>query len=257
MKPKKHRVTIAGAGPGDPELASLKTIRRIQEADIILYDALINEELLSFAQDHCKFIFVGKRKGKKEFSQDEINKLLLFYAQRYENVLRLKGGDPFVFGRGHEELAFLSAHGIASEIIPGISSSISAPAFAGIPVVKRGVSESFWVITGMLESGKFSSDLYLASQSSATVVILMGMTHLNEILQLFSDQRTPTESAAVISNAWSTDSKIVVGTVSDVSDKVREQGVSNPAVIIIGKVVNERIIEDSLVSIQNTVGCPT
>src|SRR5688572_2474172 len=177
MISKARTLTLVGAGPGDPELISLKGLKALQKANVILYDALVSKELLTVAQPGCKLVYVGKRKGKKEFPQEEINKLLVFYATRFENVVRLKGGDPNVFGRGHEELEFVSKHNIHVEIIPGISSAIAAPTAAGIPLTKRGLNESFWVITGTLSSGQMSNDIQLASQSSATVIILMGVTH--------------------------------------------------------------------------------
>src|SRR5690606_36961236 len=143
-------VILAGAGPGDPDLISLKALKAIQAAEVILYDALVNTALLAYARKDCKLIYVGKRKGTKAFSQDEINQLLVVCADQYKEVLRLKGGDPYVFGRGHEELTYLMDHGIHTQVIPGISSALAAPASVGIPVTKRGVNESFWVITGML-----------------------------------------------------------------------------------------------------------
>ena len=147
---KERKVIIMGAGPGDPDLISVKGVKALQQADVLLYDALVAPELLQYATPHCKRVFVGKRKGKKEFSQDEINQLLVFYAVRHACVVRLKGGDPFVFGRGHEELAYVTRRGLTAEIIPGISSALAAPAAVGIPLTKRGVNESFWVVTGTL-----------------------------------------------------------------------------------------------------------
>lgn len=233
-------LTLVGAGPGDAELISLKGLKAVQKADVILYDALVSKELLQYAQPRCKLVYVGKRKGKKEFSQDEINKLLVFYAARYENVVRLKGGDPNVFGRGHEELEFVSKHNIPVEIIPGISSAIAAPTAAGIPLTKRGVNESFWVITGTLSSGEMSNDIRLAAQSSATVIILMGVSHLKKIAELFLEKRSPYEPIAVIQEATMPAQKFVAGTVSNIERLVREKEITSPAVIVIGKVVEER-----------------
>src|SRR5215204_455501 len=156
---------IIGGGPGDPELITLKAVKALEKADVILYDALVSEQLLAHARTDVKLIFVGKRKGRKELSQDEINELVVFYSSRIPCVVRLKGGDPFVFGRGHEELAYASRRGISVEVIPGISSALAAPASAGIPLTKRGVNESFWVITGTLSSGEISKDIALASES--------------------------------------------------------------------------------------------
>jgi uroporphyrin-III C-methyltransferase len=237
---KVGMLTLVGAGPGDPELISLKGLKAVQKANVILYDALVSKELLKSAQPGCKLVYVGKRKGKKEFPQDEINKLLVYYATRFENVVRLKGGDPNVFGRGHEELEFVSRHNIHVEIIPGISSAIAAPTAAGIPLTKRGLNESFWVITGTLSSGQMSNDIQLASQSSATVVILMGVSHLKKIAELFSINRSPFEPIALIQEATLPSQKIVTGNVSTIEQLVEENGITSPAVIVIGKVVEER-----------------
>ena len=240
------KLRIVGAGPGDPDLITLKAMKAIQQAGVILYDALVNQALLQHAQPTCKLVSVGKRKGKKEFSQDEINQLLVFYACRYKNVVRLKGGDPYVFGRGHEELEYAVKRGIEVEVIPGISSALAAPSSIGVPVTKRGVNESFWVITGMLASGQFSSDLLLAAQSSATVVILMGMTHLEEIMKLFSKHRSLLEPVAIVQYATLPTQKVVAGTVSNIGKLVEDQVISAPAVIIVGNVVNESTISEIL-----------
>lgn len=240
MKGKGGLLTLVGAGPGDPELISIKGMKAIKNAQVILYDALVSKDLLEFAQPGCKLVYVGKRKGKKEFPQDEINKLLVFYATRFDRVVRLKGGDPNVFGRGHEEQEFAAQYGVHTEVIPGISSSIAAPAAAGIPLTKRGVNESFWVITGTLSSGEISNDIQWAAKSSATVVILMGVTHLKDIATIFLKERSPLEPVAVIQEATLATQKIVTGNTADIVQQVSDHGISSPAVIIIGKVVEER-----------------
>src|SRR6195952_5629949 len=162
---KEPRITLVGAGPGDTDLITIKGIKALKTADVILYDALVNEELLEFAPEHAVKVYVGKRSGDHSFSQDNINKLMIDYAINYGHVVRLKGGDPFVFGRGHEELDFAAEHNIPSVMIPGISSSISVPALQHIPVTHRGLSESFWVITGTISNGQISPDLYDAAKS--------------------------------------------------------------------------------------------
>src|SRR5690349_6782287 len=182
MKKPTPTLKIVGAGPGDPELITLKGMKALQSADVILYDALASSKLLEYATPNCKRVFVGKRRGKKEFSQEEINQLIVFYATRYGTVVRLKGGDPNVFGRGHEELEYATRRGVEVIVIPGISSALAAPSSAGIPLTKRGVNESFWVVTGTLSSGELSNDIHLAAQSTATVIILMGLSHLKNIV---------------------------------------------------------------------------
>jgi uroporphyrin-III C-methyltransferase len=242
----RRKVIIAGAGPGDPDLISVKALKAIRNADVILYDALVNKELLRNAGDGCKLVNVGKRKGKREFSQEEINDLIIFYSCRYQNVLRLKGGDPYVFGRGHEELEYIIKRGIETEVIPGISSAVAAPSAVGIPLTKRGVNESFWVITGMLSSGELSTDIQLAAKSSATVVILMGMTHIEEMMKLFVRFRTEEEPVAIIQNACCEDQKAIIGNVTTIAELARKHEITSPAVIVVGKVVNECKVEQIL-----------
>jgi uroporphyrin-III C-methyltransferase len=235
---------IVGAGPGDPELITVKGLKAIRQGDVILYDALVNPALLKEVKPGCKLVYVGKRKGKKEFSQEEINQLIVFYATRYSTVVRLKGGDPYVFGRGHEELEYATRHGVQGEVISGISSALAAPAAAGIPLTKRGINESFWVITGTLSHGGLSNDIALAAQSSATVVILMGMTHLPAITHIFQHARSADEPIAVIQQATCAEQKIAIGTASTIMELVMKKEISSPAVIVIGNVVSEHKIAE-------------
>lgn len=237
---------ILGAGPGDPDLISVKGMKLLQKADVVLYDALVSPELLTAVRPHCRMIYVGKRKGRKEFPQEEINNLLVFYTRRYNCVVRLKGGDPYVFGRGHEELEFASSRGVRVEVIPGISSALAAPSAAGIPLTKRGVNESFWVITGTLSSGEISTDIQLAAQSSATVIILMGLNQLQKIASIFVEMRSPLEPMAVIEKATLPNQRVICGTASTIFYLVKENEINTPAIIVIGKVVNERHMIDSL-----------
>jgi uroporphyrin-III C-methyltransferase len=243
-------LNIVGAGPGDPELITLKGLRALRQANVILYDALAPKELLAHAPSHSKHVFVGKRKGKKEFSQEEINQLLVFYALRFGQVVRLKGGDPNVFGRGHEELEYCARRGIEVNVIPGISSAIAAPSAAGIPLTKRGVNESFWVITGTLSSGELANDIHLAAQSSATVVILMGMSHIKSIVAIFEKARSTFEPIAIIQNATTCAQKMVTGTMNNIEELILENKISSPAVIVIGNVVNERVAMEELVEVE-------
>ncbi len=243
-------LNLVGAGPGDPELVTLKGLKALRNADVILYDSLAPKALLHHARPHCKLVFVGKRKGKKEFSQEEINQLIVFYATRFGTVVRLKGGDPYVYGRGHEELEYCAKRGIAVNVIPGISSAIAAPSAAGIPLTKRGVNESFWVITGTLSSGELANDIHLAAQSSATVVILMGMSHLKKIASIFEQARSPLEPIAIIQHATTPEQKIVSGAMNNIEQLVLENKISSPAVIVIGNVVNERIVMEELVAVE-------
>lgn len=235
---------IIGAGPGDPELITLKGLRAIENADVLLYDALVSKELIDTAKPRCKRIYVGKRKSKKEFSQAEINHLLVFYATRYNNVVRLKGGDPFVFGRGQEEWAYAASKGVSVKFIPGISSSYAAASCAGIPLTTRGINESFWVVTGTVSSGEISTDLHTAAQTSATIIVLMGLSKLEQIATLIGAARGISEPMAVIQDASLSSQKVVIGDASTIYQKSLEVGISSPAVIVIGKTVDIRLIQN-------------
>ncbi|WP_276366475.1 uroporphyrinogen-III C-methyltransferase [Chryseolinea sp. H1M3-3] len=253
MKTISPKVWIVGAGPGDPELISVKGLKTVQRADVILYDALVSPELLEFAPAFCKKVYVGKRKGKKEFLQEEINQLIVFYATRFGCVVRLKGGDPNVFGRGHEEMEYANRRGIKVEVIPGISSALAAPSSAGIPLTKRGINESFWVITGTLSSGEISNDIALAAQSSATVIVLMGMSHLQKIAELFKTFRSPEEPVALIQEATTSNQKIAIGTAGNICQSAHAAGITSPAVIVIGKVVDENTVTNAMVVLKSRV----
>ncbi|TDE55546.1 uroporphyrinogen-III C-methyltransferase [Flavobacterium sp. GT3P67] len=232
-------VTLVGAGPGDPDLLTIKGAKALAEAQVVLYDALANEEILTYAPKKSIKIFVGKRKGCHEYSQDQINQLIVDNALTYGNVVRLKGGDPFIFGRGSEEIEYVESFGIPTFVIPGISSSIAVPAYQGISLTKRGVSESFWVITGTTSARKLSNDVALAAQSSATVVILMGMSKLEQIIALFQKESKGEIPVAVIQNGTMSDEKIGVGTIDTIQQVVTENKLSSPAIIVIGEVVRE------------------
>ena len=156
---KTPRLTVVGAGPGDPELITLKAIKTIMSANVILYDALINNDLLDFALPNAELIFVGKRKGCYVYQQEQINELIVSRAKSHGHVVRLKGGDPFIFGRGAEEIEYAKQFGVETYVVPGISSSFAVPAYQGIPLTKRGASESFWVITGTTKNHQLSNDI--------------------------------------------------------------------------------------------------
>lgn len=237
MNPKA-RLTLVGAGPGDPDLITVKGVNVLRTADVILYDALINPALLDHAPQ-AKKIFVGKRKGFHRYSQDEINSMIVEQAFLHGHVIRLKGGDPFVFGRGSEEIDHAENFGLHTDIIPGISSSIAVPSSIGIPLTKRGVSESFWVITGCNSDRQLSLDVSLAAQSSATVVILMGMHKLAQITTVYKELGKAKTPVAVIQNGTMKNQKSGVGTIDGIAEIVKEKNLSSPAIIIIGDVVSE------------------
>jgi len=203
-----------------------------------LYDALVNEEILEFAPEHAVKVYVGKRSGDHSFSQDVINKLMIDYALNYGHVVRLKGGDPFVFGRGYEELDHAASFSIPATVIPGISSSIAVPGLQQIPVTHRGLSESFWVITGTTTNGKISADIYAAAQTNATIVVLMGVHKLAEITQIFKNQDKNRLPVAVIQSGSTENEKVAIGTIDTIVEQVEEKKISSPALIVIGEVVS-------------------
>lgn len=246
MTGKIQQLSIVGAGPGDEELITLKGLRAIQEADIILYDALVNPDLLAFAPN-TPAIFVGKRRGYKAYSQEEINELILRHIRQYGHVVRLKGGDPYVFGRGMEEAHFIRKNGFPVHYIPGISSAVAAAGAANIAVTLRGSSRSFWTMTATTDSGDLNPDLRKAALADTTLIILMGTAKLPEITAIFKAAGRPEVPVAVIQNAtWPTQAA-VFGIISDIEFKVREADITNPAVIVIGEVVaasREWILEE-------------
>ncbi|KPM32415.1 Uroporphyrin-III C-methyltransferase [Croceitalea dokdonensis DOKDO 023] len=233
------KFTVVGAGPGDAELITIKGVRALQAAEVVLYDALVNKELLCFAKN-AELIFVGKRKGCCTYQQDQINELIVLKALQGKNVIRLKGGDAFVFGRGAEEMEYAASFGIAVAMVPGISSSLAVPASQNIPVTKRGSAESFWVITGTTKSHTLSKDIALAAKSNATVVILMGMSKLAEIVGLFKEQDKADMPVAIIQEGTTEREKIGVGTIATLGEVVRKKQLTNPAIIVIGEVVRHR-----------------
>ncbi len=249
MKKNKPYLTLVGAGPGDPELFTLKGVKALSTADVVLYDALVNKDLLDYAPAKSQKVFVGKRAGKHSLKQEEINELIVEYAFNYGHVVRLKGGDPFVFGRGHEEIAYAAAFGIDSSVVPGISSSIAVPELQKIPVTARGYSESFWVVTGTTKEGELSKDIHLAAQSTATVVVLMGLGKLAEIIKPFAEFRGADTPIAVIHAGTTKNEKTAIGTLDNIEAMVNDKQITTPALILIGEVVNvhpemvERIIE--------------
>lgn len=241
MSLKTPKLTIVGAGPGDVDLITLKAIKAIESADVILYDALINEELLKYASSYAELIFVGKRKGCYAFQQDQINELIVSKAKEKGHVVRLKGGDPFIFGRGAEEIDYVKPFGLETYVVPGISSSIAVPAYQGIPLTKRGVSESFWVVTATTKQHQLSNDIALAAKSTATVVILMGMHKLDDIVAIFSKENKQDRPIAIIQQGTTENEKVGFGTIETISKIVEEQQLSSPAIIVIGEVVKERV----------------
>lgn len=234
------KVYITGAGPGDIELLTLKALRVIQYADVILYDRLINNDILSFAKKDTLFVYVGKEDGKHTIPQQEINYLLYKYATEYNIVVRLKGGDPFIFGRGSEEALYLASKGIEFEIIPGITSAIAVPAYAGIPLTHRGITSSFKVITGHESPDKQISMIDWESlKTNETIVILMGLHNIDKImkkmLEIGKDPKTP---VAIIQSGTTEYQRVVIGEIENIAYLSKD--LQPPAVIVVGEVVKLR-----------------
>jgi uroporphyrin-III C-methyltransferase len=236
-------VSLVGAGPGDPELLTLKGLRRLRAADVVVYDALVSVELLRECRADAELIYAGKRAGQHYRSQDEINALLIEKARAGLQVVRLKGGDPFVFGRGGEEASVLAQAGIAWEAVPGVSSAIGVPAYAGIPVTHRAIASSFAVITGHEDAQREESRLrwQALAQGIDTLVFLMGVGRLAEIsAQLIAHGRPAETPAAVIRQGTTADQETVIGTLATIAADVERAGLSAPATLVVGEVVRLR-----------------
>jgi len=234
------KVYLTGAGPGDIELLTLKAYRLVQEADVIVYDRLANPDILKEAKDGCEFIYVGKADSHHSLPQDEINELLYQLALKHEKVVRLKGGDPLVFGRGGEEAIYLKQKGIEFEFIPGITSAIAVPEYAGIPVTHRGVTVSFRVVTGHEAPYKERSQIpWQNFKTDDTIVFLMGLHNLDKITQKLIEIGKPKDfPIAVISKGTTAEEKTIVGTLEDIYQKAKD--LPTPALIVVGEVVKLR-----------------
>lgn len=235
------RVFIMGSGPGDPELLTMKAYSVLKRANVILYDNLSNDKLLEIAPAGCEMVYVGKKPYEKCTPQEEINKLIVKYAKSNEVVVRLKGGDPFIFGRGFEELLYAEAHGIKSTYIPGIS-SMQGAGFIDVPLTHRGISESVWIITGTKKDGSLSKDLAFAMKTSATVVIYMGMKKLAEISSAYKMAGLGATPAAIVQHATLPHQRQGTCEVKDIQEMALREGLANPAIIVIGDVVKVREI---------------
>ncbi|MDW6005167.1 uroporphyrinogen-III C-methyltransferase [Vibrio mangrovi] len=233
----KGKVWLVGAGPGDPTLLTVKALYCIRKAEVIVYDRLVSKEILQEAPDNCRMVNVGKLPNFHPIPQDDINDCLIQFARQGLNVVRLKGGDPYVFGRGGEEAEALAELGIEFEVIPGISSAIGGLAYAGIPVTHRDCASSFHVVTGHLKQGKDPLDWTQFSKLDGTLVILMGMSQIKHICQqLIDGGKSSNTPAAVVRYASRENQQVVTGTVADIARRVEEAKVTSPALIVIGGV---------------------
>ncbi len=239
QRAKKSKVSLVGAGPGSEDLITVRGLRVLKSADIILHDALVSKALLSQVDDAIPRVYVGKRCGQHSFTQADINSLIVEMAFKYGHVVRLKGGDPFVFGRAHEEIEYVESFGIPVSVVPGISSALAVPSGQGIPMTARGVSSSFWVLTATKRDGTFSADLKYAAQSAATMVILMGIRKLQEIVTEVNKYRGSETPIAVIQNGTLKNECCSVATLSTINRYRNGMDTTKPGIIVIGNVVAE------------------
>ncbi|MEE1085621.1 MAG: uroporphyrinogen-III C-methyltransferase [Schaedlerella sp.] len=235
---KTGKIWLAGAGPGDAGLLTIKAKELLETADVIVYDALISTEIMSLIANDKEFIYVGKRSGNHAVPQEEINQILLKQALDGKKVLRLKGGDPFVFGRGGEELEFLARHKIPFEVIPGITSAVAVAAYAGIPVTHRDYASSFHVITGHAKKNGISCiDYESLVKLQGTLVFLMGISSLSDICQgLLDAGMQPDMPAAILEKGTTSRQQVIVSDLSHLTKKAKEKQVQTPAIILVGKV---------------------
>ncbi len=231
------KLTLVGAGPGDPDLITIKGIKALADADVVLYDALVHPDLLQYIPASAEQLFVGKKKNVCQFKQEDIHDLIIEKALTKGHVVRLKGGDSFIFGRGHEEMLVAEKHGIEVNIVPGISSCYSVPELVGIPLTRRGINESFTVVTATTKDHALSRDILKASKLNSTVVILMGMHKLADIVEVFSLEEKQNTPIGIIQNGSTADEKIGLGTIDTILEVVEEKQLGSPAIIVIGEVV--------------------
>lgn len=231
------KVYLVGAGPGDPGLITVKGLELVKKADVIIYDRLATDSLLKHARGDAKLIYVGKRTGGHKFVQPEINDILVKEAVDDKIIVRLKGGDPFVFGRGGEEITKLMEHNIAFEVVPGVTSAISVPALAGIPVTDRRYSSSFTIVTGKEDPTKEEERLDYGNLNADTVIVLMGVGNLPKISKQMLRTRDANTPVAIIESGASDEQRVVTGTLGNIAELAKKEGVKPPAITVIGDVV--------------------
>jgi uroporphyrinogen III methyltransferase/synthase len=234
------RVILVGAGPGDPELITVRGLTELRKCDMVVYDHLVSAELLKEIPPHAEAVYVGKKAGKHIKSQEEINAFLLENARQGKTVVRLKGGDPFIFGRGGEECLYLREHGIPYEVVPGVSAMSAVPTYAGIPLTHRDVSSSFVVVTGHEnpEKGDLQIDWKTVAEMGGTLVIFMGVLNLPSIAaQLIRYGRSPETPVAVIRWGTIAEQLTIEGTLGTIVQQIQEQNLRPPGLVVIGEVV--------------------
>jgi uroporphyrin-III C-methyltransferase len=235
----EKKLSLVGAGPGDPDLISVKGIKTLAQADVVLYDALVHPELLNYAPSKALKIYVGKRAGKHSYKQEEINELIIENVFSHGHVVRLKGGDPFIFARGKEEIDYAESFGIATQVVPGIS-SINLAGMYGLPLTTRGVNESFWVVTATTKSGELSQDVAKVAETTATAVFLMGLRKASAISTAYALQDKADLPAAIVSNGSLENAKVYRTTVGQLATTITEQKVASPGIILVGESVAQQ-----------------
>lgn len=232
------RVYLVGAGPGDPELLTLKAYKIIQNADVVLYDRLVSKEIMALVPEHCECVYVGKRRADHSVPQGDIGKLLISYAQQNKKTVRLKGGDPFIFGRGGEELEDLASAGVEFEVVPGITAASGCAAYAGIPLTHRDYSQSVRFITGHLKDHSVNLDWAEFANTNQTIVFYMGLVGLPKIAeQLLAVGRQANTPLAIIEKGTTPDQKVTVSELSEVQTLLQSREFHAPTLIIVGEVV--------------------
>ena len=235
------KVYLVGAGPGDPELLTVKAVKLLQSADVVIYDRLIQDGVIALAKPSAEQIYMGKPIGQHESRQDEIHSLLLSKAREGKKVVRLKGGDPFLFGRGGEEAEFLAEQGIPFEVIPGISAALAAPLAAGIAVTHRDAASAVAIVTGHECKGEPSLLPWDALAKLDSLVFLMGVHNVRRIARnLIESGKKPDTPAAMIQMAFWPEEAVVTGTLENIADEVARAGVQPPATLVVGEVVRLR-----------------
>lgn len=250
----RGKVYLVGAGPGDPELIAVKALRCLRACDVVVYDRLINPQLLEEAPGHATRVFAGKEAGNHAMRQDALNGLLITFARQGRCVVRLKGGDPFVFGRGGEEALALAQAGITFEIVPGVSSAIAVPAYAGIPITHRELASSVTIVTGHSQRTSTPSEVNweALAQTGGTLVIMMGVEAIEQITrQLLDAGLAPETNAAIIQEGTVPQQRVVSATLATIAGRAREANIQSPAITVIGAVAS---LSESLAWFHTPIG---
>ena len=245
-------VAIVGAGPGDPDLMTFKALRRLQEADVVLYDKLVGPEIVDYARRDAERIYVGKSKANHAKTQDEINALMAEHALAGRRVVRLKGGDPFIFGRGGEEMDYLQARGIAVEVVPGVTAAAGCAAAAGIPLTLRGTALAVTFLTGHAKDGEPELDWASLAAGKQTLAVYMGVSTAGTVAQrLIEHGLSAATPVAVIENGTRPEQKVVTARLEELAGRLQEAGIAGPALIIIGEVARRALESDLAAELQN------